>query len=423
MSGAIQGILGLLVFLAIAVVISEDRASINRRIVAYGVGIHLILAVVLYKVPFVRGFFDLIAAGVRELQVASIKGTSFIFGYLGGAPLPFEVDGPGDAYVMAFQTLPVILVVGALSAALWHWGVLRFFVRLAAHLVRRVFNVGGAVGVSSAANIFMGMVEAPLLIRPYLVGLSRGELFAVMSVGMATIAGTMMVLIGSVLEPTIPNAFTHILIASVVNVPIALTLARIIVPDVPMDDGETIALMTEYNGTMDALTQGTANAIKLLANVVAMVVVFVALIALANTILGKLTGSFGEPLQLETIFSWVLAPFAWLIGIEAGDVMSAGSLLGTKIVINEVVAYMQLVDVSQVTLSDRSMLLLTYAMCSFSNFGSLAIMIGGFGAMAPSRMSEIAQLGPRAMVAGFLAGSSTAAVMSVIFAVEALFKG
>lgn len=423
MSGAIQGILGILVFLAIAVAISENRSGIDKRIVAYGVAIHLVLAVILYKVPFVRGIFDLLAAGVRELQVASVKGTSFIFGYLGGAPLPFTVDGPGDAYVMAFQTLPVLLIVGALSAALWHWGVLRYAVRLAAHLVRRAFNVGGAVGVSSAANIFMGMVEAPLLIRPYLIGLSRGELLAVMSTGMATIAGTMMVLIGSVLEPRVANAFSHILIASVVNVPIALTLARIIVPDVPEDDGEAIALKTEYNGTMDALAQGTASAVKLLANVVAMVVVFVALIALANAILGKLTSGLGEPLQLETIFSWVLAPFAWLIGIESGDVKAAGSLLGTKIVINEIVAYLQLADASLVSLSERSMLLLTYAMCSFSNFGSLAIMIGGFSAMAPSRISEIAQLGPRAMVAGFLAGSSTAAVMSVIFAVESLLGG
>jgi CNT family concentrative nucleoside transporter len=416
----LQGTLGIIIFLAIAVALSENRSRIDWRNVAVGMSIHVGLALVLYKVPFVRGIFKLLASGVRELQEASITGTSFIFGYLGGGELPFEVTGPGDAYIMGFQTLPIILLVGALSAALWHWGVLRILVNGAAHLVRRAFQVGGAVGVASAANVFMGMVESPLLVRPYLVNMSRGELFAVMATGMATIAGTMMVLIGSVLEPRVQDAFSHVLIASVINVPAAITLARIMVPGALPNDGERIILGSEYHGSIDALAQGTANAIKLLANIIAMVIVFIALITLINSILSAATQWLSTPLRLEIIFSWILSPVAWLMGIEAADTAVAGSLLGTKVVINEIVAYLHLATMDPSAMSARSALILTYGLCSFSNFGSLAIMIGGLSAMAPKRMSDIAALGPRALVAGFLAGAITAAVMSLIFTIEAI---
>ncbi len=416
----LQGTLGIAVFLAIAVLLSEKRSQIDWRIVTNGMLIHVGLALVLYKVPFVRGFFKLLTVGVRELQEASIIGTSFIFGYLGGGELPFEVTGPGNPYIMGFQTLPVILLVGALSAVLWHWGILRHLVNGAAHLVRKAFQVGGAVGISSAANVIMGMIEAPLLVRPYLANMSRGELFAVMATGMATIAGTMMVLIGSILEPSVQDAFSHVLIASVINVPAAITLARIMVPDALPDDGERINLVSEYRGTIDALAQGTANAIKLLANIIAMVIVFMALIALINSILAAVTQSLSTPLRLETIFSWVLSPVAWLMGIESADTGVAGTLLGTKVVINEIVAYLQLASMDPSAMSERSALILTYGLCSFSNFGSLAIMIGGLSTMAPNRMSDIAALGPRALVAGFLAGAMTAAVMSLIFTIESI---
>jgi CNT family concentrative nucleoside transporter len=409
-----QGLLGIAVFVLVAWVVSENRRAIAWPVVATGLALQAVLALILTFVPPVKALFHLLASGVRALQAASHEGVVFVFGYLGGGELPFELSGDGSPYIVAFQVLPLILLVGALAALLWHWKVLMALVRAAAWAMERGFRVGGAVGVSAAANIIMGMVEAPLLIRPYIARLSRGELFAVMAGGMATIAGTMMVLIGSVLDSLIPNAFSHVLVASVINAPAALMLAKIIVPDESRAQPTTVVLSSDYRSALDAITQGTANAVKLLLNIIALLIVFIALIALVNSALGMLPMGDRGPLTLQQIMGAIMAPVAWLVGIPWAEAQTAGALFGTKVVANEFLAYLELVALPPDALTARSELILSYAFCSFSNFGSLAIMIGGLSAMAPERSAEIAGLGFRALLAGFLAGCLTACLIGLL---------
>jgi CNT family concentrative nucleoside transporter len=409
-----QGLVGIVTFLLIAWAVSENRQAIAWRIVATGLAIQVVLVLVLTFVPPVKAIFFLLADGVRALQSASHEGVIFVFGYLGGGDLPFALSGDGSPYIVAFQVLPLILLVGALAALLWHWKVLIVLIRGAAWAMERGFRVSGAVGVSAAANIIMGMVEAPLLIRPYISRLSRGELMAVMAGGMATIAGTMMVLIGSVLDGLIPNAFSHVLAASVINAPAALLLARIIVPEESGSEVTTVELRSDYASSLDAITQGTANAVKLLMNIIALLIVFIALIALVNSALGMLPMVSGEPVTVERIMGLVMAPVAWLVGIPWVEAQSAGALFGIKVVANEFLAYLELAALPEATLSARSELILSYAFCSFSNFGSLAIMIGGLSTMAPERSAEITSLSFRALLAGFLAGCMTACMIGLI---------
>jgi CNT family concentrative nucleoside transporter len=409
-----QGLVGIVTFLLIAWAVSENRQAIAWRIVATGLAIQVVLVLVLTFVPPVKAIFFLLADGVRALQSASHEGVIFVFGYLGGGDLPFALSGDGSPYIVAFQVLPLILLVGALAALLWHWKVLIVLIRGAAWAMERGFRVSGAVGVSAAANIIMGMVEAPLLIRPYISRLSRGELMAVMAGGMATIAGTMMVLIGSVLDGLIPNAFSHVLAASVINAPAALLLARIIVPEESGSEVTTVELRSDYASSLDAITQGTANAVKLLMNIIALLIVFIALIALVNSALGLLPAMHGEPVTVERILGLVMAPVAWLVGIPWAEAQSAGALFGIKVVANEFLAYLELAALPEAALSARSELILSYAFCSFSNFGSLAIMIGGLSTMAPERSVEITSLSFRALLAGFLAGCITACMIGLI---------
>jgi len=406
----LQGLLGITFFILIAWLVSEDRKSISWRIMATGLFIQVVLALLFLYVPLLKDFFQAIANGVQTIQAASLAGTSFVFGYLGGGELPFETNGIGSSFVFGIQSLPVILLVGALSAMLWHWRLLIYVVKGASWAVERAFKVGGAVGVSSAANIFMGMIEAPLLIKPYISKLTRSELFAVMVGGLSTIAGSTMIVIGAVIGDSIPNIFSHLLIASVINAPAAIAISKVMIPGETISSGNVI-LESEYSSTMDAATKGTSNAIGLLANVIAMLIVFVSLIALVNF---GISGVFGENVTLQSILGFILAPVAWLLGISWEDAQVAGSLLGTKVVVNELIAYMDLVALPEGTLSEHSKFIMTYALCSFSNFGSLAIMIGGLSSMASERTSEIAELGLKAILAGFIASSLTAIVVGIL---------
>ena len=410
----LQSLLGILVFLFIAWIVSENRPQIAWRTVIIGLLIQIALVLALTYVPALQTLFHILADGVRALQAASHDGVVFVFGYLGGGPLPFEVNGTGSPYIVAFQALPLILLIGAVSALLWHWKILIALVRAGAWVMEKSFRVGGAVGVSAAANIIMGMVEAPLLIRPYIARLSRGELFAVMAGGMATIAGTMMVVIGTVLDPLLSNAFSHVLMASVINAPAALLLARIMVPDPLGSEPTTVKLYSDYHSSLDAITKGTANAVKLLINIIALLIVFVALIALVDSALSLLPDGENGPIKLQTIMGFVMAPVAWLVGIPWAEAQTAGSLFGIKVAANEFLAYLELASLPEDSLSARSELILTYAFCSFSNFGALAIMLGGLSSMAPERSTEIAALGFRALLAGFLAGCMTACFVGLL---------
>ena len=408
-----QGCIGVVVFIGIAWLISEDRKVVSWRIIVVGLSVQLVLAGLLMNVPIIHAFLELMAKGVGLIQDATLQGTAFVFGYIGGGELPYKETGPGSSFIFGVQSLPVILMVGALSALLWYWRILTVIVKGAAFFVKKTFNVSGAVGISTVANVFMGMVEAPLLIKPYIPKLTRSELFVVMVGGLSTIAGSTMVLLGTVLEPIIPNAFSHLLVGSVINAPGAIMIAKTMVPGDKGLDDKPVDLDSPYRSALDALTTGTADGVKLLLNVIGMLIVFVSLIALANSLIALIPMN-GEALTLQEILGWFMAPFAWLMGIPWADASLAGSLLGTKVIVNELVAYIDMAAFSEGAISSRTQFIMTYALCSFSNFGSLAIMIGGLTTMAPDRSAEIVGLGLRCLFAAFITTCLTATLIGIV---------
>jgi CNT family concentrative nucleoside transporter len=421
MSYQLQSLFGLLVIPLIAWGLSEKRWAFAparlARILLGGLTLQLAIAGVMLNVPATRIAFDWAAAGVSGLQAASNAGMRLVFGFLAGGPTPFETVRPEHSFILAFQALPLILLISALAKLLYYWGVLQKVVQAIGWVLRRSLGVSGAVGTSAAANIFVGMVEAPLLVRPYLADMSRGGLFATMTVGMAGVAGTVLAIYASLLEPTLPGAAGHLIVASVITVPAALMLAALMVPDeTARDTGEPaeVVISDPPASSMDAVAQGTREGIELLANVAAMLIVAVALVALANQLLGLVTEPFGFTLTFERILGWLFAPLAWLAGVPWRECAVAGTLLGLKTVLNEFVAYVQLAGTSADALSPRSRLILTYALCGFANFGSLGIMIGGIAAMVPSRRGEVASLGAKALISGTLATLMTGAVVGLM---------
>lgn len=409
-----QSLLGLVTLMFLAWLLSEDRRRVDWRLLVTGLALQFAIALLLLKVPAFRGFFSTLNSLILGLDEATRVATAFVFGYLGGAPVPFETKSPGGEFILAFRALPLVLVVSALSSLLFYWRVLPLVVRGFAWLLHRTMHIGGALGLSAAANIFVGMVEAPLLVRPYLLTLSRSELFAMMTCGMAGIAGTVMVLYATLLGPVVPDALGHILTASIISAPAALLIARLMVPE----DRESLAgeasPVSTASGSIDAITQGTVEGLKLFLNIIAMLVVFIALVHLINQALGLAPAVGGEPLSLQRMLGWLLAPLAWLLGIPWQEAVAAGGLLGVKAVLNELLAYLQMAALPEGTLSERSRLILTYALCGFANPGSLGIMIGGLSAMVPERREEVVALGLRTILAGTLATCMTGAVIGVI---------
>ncbi len=406
---------GLVMLTVLAWLFSENRRSVPVRSVAVGLGLQLALGALLLKLPASKSVFLALNRAFLALEKATMEGTSFVFGYLGGGPSPFEVADPAAGFVLAFRALPLVLVMSALSALLFHWRVLPVVVRSFSWLLQRTLGIGGAVGVSAAANVFVGMVEAPLLVKPYLRDMTRGELFVVMSCGMATIAGTVLALYASILRGVIPDAVGHILTASLISAPAAIVVARLMVPDRPGEGTEGgLEHPSTYSSAVDAITKGTGEGIGLLLNIVAMLVVLVALVSLVNQGLGLLPEVGGEPLTLQRLLGLAMAPVVWLMGVPWAEAHTAGALMGTKTVLNELLAYLELGGLPEGALSPRSRLIMTYALCGFANFGSLGIMIGGMGAMAPERKGEIVNLGLRSIVAGTLATCMTGAVVGLL---------
>ncbi len=414
----LQAIPGLVCLIALAWAISEKRSALSLKAVAAGLALQFALALLLLKLPLFRELFVLLNSAVLALEQATRDGTSFVFGYLGGADLPFAETYPGGSFVLAFRVLPLVLVVSALSALLFHWRILPLMVRGFAWALRRSLGVGGALGLGTAANVFVGMVEAPLVIRPYLAAMSRGELFAVMTAGMSTIAGTVMVLYAGFLDGIVQDAMGHILTASLISAPAAITVARIMVPhsgpDPELAAEADISAPQPSCGAMDAVTRGTLDGLKLMLNIIAMLIVLVALVSLANQILGLLPSVAGAELTLQRLLGWLMAPLVWLLGIPWAEAQTAGMLMGTKTVLNELLAYLELAKLPQGALSEHSRLIMTYALCGFANFGSLGIMLGGLGAMVPERRAEIVGLGMKSIVAGTLATCMTGAVVGLI---------
>jgi CNT family concentrative nucleoside transporter len=411
---SVHSAFGIVIMLAMAWLLSERRQAVPWRLVGGGLLLAALMAAALLKIPPLAAALASLNAVVAVIEQAMLAGTGFVFGYLGGGAPPFAVSDAGSNFVLAFRALPLVLLVAALSALLFHWGILPRVVKSFAWLLQRTRGLGGAVGVSAAANVFVGMVEAPLVIGPYLARLSRGELFIVMNCGMATIAGTVLVLYASVLGPVVPGALGHLLVASFVATPVAIVVAAILVPPQLSDDARVNFARQDANAVA-ALTRGTLEGLQLLLAIVALLIVFVALVALVNALLGLLPDLLGAPLTLERLFGWLFSPLAWLIGIPWTEAPTAGVLLGKKTVLNEFIAYVELSRLPPSALSERSRLLLTYALCGFANFGSLGIMLGGLGALLPTeRRAELAELGTKSIFAGLLATCLTAAMVGVL---------
>ena len=410
----LQGSAGLVVFLLLAWLMGENRKQVSFKMVGVGIGAQVITGLILLKVPVFRQFFLVLNDGVMALAAATTAGTTFVFGYLGGAPLPFVETYPGAAFVLAFRALPLVLVISALSALLFHWRILPLVVKGFSWCLRKTMGLGGAEGLGVSANVFVGMVESPLFVRPYLEKMTRSELFTLMTAGMATIAGTVMVLYASILGDAIPGVMGHILTASIISVPAAVTVAKVMVPETGSPTGGQLVVANPDAGSMDAVTRGTLQGVELLINIVAMLIVLVALVHLVNTMLGVFPDMAGRPLTLQRVLGGVMAPIVWCMGVPWQEAPVAGGLMGVKTILNEFLAYLELSRLAPGTLSDRSMLIMTYAMCGFANPGSLGIMIGGMGTMAPGRRSEIVALGLRSVVAGTLATCMTGAVVGIL---------
>ncbi len=409
-----QSVLGVFAFAGIAWLFSENRRRVNLRLVLAGIGIQAALAALLIHLPLSRELFALLNRFVLALQEATAAGSTFVFGYLGGDELPFEANNIGSSFILAFQALPLVLVVSALSSLLFYWKVLPVVVRGFSWCLRRSLGVGGAEGLANSANVFVGMVEAPLFIRPYLPRLTRSELFSVMTCGMATVAGTVMALYATIIGKQVPDAMGHILIASLLSLPAAITVARIMVPQTgEATPGELVA-PDGVSSAMDAVTQGTLQGIQLLLNIIGMLIVLVALVSLVNLVLGLIPAVGGEPVSLQRLAGLLMAPVCWLMGVPWSEAVPAGALMGTKTILNELIAYIDMSHLPADRLSPRSLLIMTYAMCGFANPGSLGIMIGGLSTMAPDRRAEIVALGLRSILSGTLATCMTGSIIGII---------
>ena len=406
---------GLFALMALCWLFSEKRSSVRLRLVAAALCLQLGLALLLLKLPGSQDFFLALNSLALALEEATRAGTSLVFGYLGGGDLPFDETSPGAAYILAFRGLPIVLVVSALSALLFHWRIIPPIVRGFSLLLQKTLGIGGTLGVGAATNIFVGMIEAPLFIRPYLNQLTRSELFALMTCGMATIAGTMLVLYSVILQPVVQGALGQILTASIISAPAALLTAQLLVPETEEVTTGKVAPPDDYAGSMDAVTKGTARGVTLLLNITAMLVVLVALVALINQLLEFLPDVYDAPLTLQRTLGWAMAPVVWLIGIPWAEAPVAGALMGTKTVLNEFLAYLDMAHLPEGALSERSRMIMTYAMCGFANFGSLGIMIGGMGAMAPERRPEIVSLGLKSVLSGTVATLMTGAVVGIMY--------
>jgi CNT family concentrative nucleoside transporter len=409
----LQALIGILFLLSFAWLLSENRRGVPWRTVLIALGLQVGIAVLLIHVGWIRAALLSLNVVVEALDSAAGEGAAFVFGYLGGGEPPFEVTRESALQLFSVRLAAQILLFSVLTALGWYWGILPLVVRAIGGALRRTLGVGGAVGVSTAASIFVGPVEAALTVRPMLASMSRGELFVLLTATMSTVAGTVMVLYASILDPVLPGSLGHILAASVISAPAAILFGLIMVPaEAGTDSGSAVSV--HYDSTMDAVTRGTGDGIRLVANVLAMLVVFVALVALVNTVLGVAPEVGGESLTLQRLLGWLFAPVAWLIGIPWAEASTAGSLLGTKLVLNEFIAYLDLAALPADALSGRSVLILAYALCGFANLGSVGIIVGGLLAMVPERRPEILALAPRSLISGTLATLTTGAVVGLV---------
>ena len=410
-----RGLFGIVVLLALAWALSENRRGVRWRPVAGGIALQWALAALFFWAPPLRQAMLAIDRAAEGLSHATDAGTRFVFGYLAGPPYPFAEIRPGEGFVLAFQALPLVLTISALASLLFHWGVLQVVMRGFAWVLKHTLGVGGALALGAAVHVFVGMVEAPLLVRPWLAKMQRGEMFALMSCGMAGVAGTVMVIYASLLGPVMPDALGQIISAAIVSTPAAIAVAALMVPfDPGREDEARLVLPDPPHDWLDAILKGIAAGIPILVSIVAVLLVTIALVALLDALLGLLPAMGGAPLSLERLFAVPFRPVMWLIGLDGHEADVAAGLMASKTALNEFVAYLHLAALPVDTFTPRTRLMVTYALCGFANFGSVGIMVGGVSAMVPERREEIAVLGLRSLVSGTLATCLSGAVVGIL---------
>ena len=414
-----RGLLGIALMVLLAWVISEDRsARPTWRWIAGALALQAGLALLIVRVPFVWDAVTLANEAVAAIERATLDGSSYMFGYLGGAPLPFELAQGAEApVIIAFQILPLVIVFSALAALLWHWGALRWLVDGLSFLLRRTLRVSGVVGLSGGANMFLGVVESPLVVRAYFAQMSRADLFQVMVLAMATISGAILILYATTLSRTVPDAVGHMISASLISLPAALLIAKLMVPGAASAEGEEPDAGSQglkFESSIDAIIKGTMDGMQLFLAVIAVIIVVFALVSLADQLLALLPMVDGEPLSLKRAFGWLFSPLMWLIGVPWAEAQAAGSLMGTKAILNEYVAYLELAALPPSTFAPRSLLIVTYALCGVANLASIGLLVSTIGTLCPERRAEVAGLGVRSWIAGNMATAMTGAWIGVI---------
>ena len=413
----LQPALGLFALLILGGIFSENIRSIKLRYVVSGILLQFILVVLLTRVDLISSLFGVLSDGVMVLKAANDYGTGFVFGYLAdGAPnAPFDISNPGGTFIFAFGGLTLVILMSAVSAILWHLRVIPLIVNGLSILFKKPLNVGGPIGLGATANVFLGQVEAPLLIKPYLSAMTRHELLIIMTVGMSTIAGSVMVVYTTMLSPIYgAGLIGHFLSASLISVPAGIMYANMMIPsdiktEFPENKSDDL-----YSSTMDAITQGTKNGLDMFLNISAMLIVVMALVFLLNAILGLLPNFNDTPVYLELILGYIFVPLAWFMGIPWSESLMAGQLLGVKTALNEFVAYLYLSDTDTYALSDKSRLIMLYALCGFANFSSVGILLSGLSAMVPERRKDLISVSGKALWGALLASCLTGYMVGIL---------
>ena len=410
----LQSALGICAIIALAWAVSEDRRQFPWRVVIGTLLLQAVIALALLKIPMMRDGLFKVNGVVTALTTATKAGTGFIFGYLGGGAAPFDVTHPGNMINLAFGILPLVMVISALSAILWHWHILPVIVNGLAAILKRTLGLGGAVGLGAVATVFLGNIEGSLVVRPYLDRMTRTEIFILMTVGLSVIAGTVFVLYATILGPVLPGALAHLLVASMMSLPAGIGIARIMVPGLAETSITEAQGSVHYRSTMDAMAQGTENGLNVYLKIIAMLVVTTSLAALANVVLAQFPGFLGQPVTVERVLGWVFSPFVWLLGIPWSQAPVAGSLMGVKIVLTELIAYLDMGNLPKGALDARSTQIIIYAMCGFANFASVGISIAGMSTLIPARRDMVVQLALKALLAGMLASSLSGAMIGLL---------
>ena len=411
----LQSLLGLLVIVGACWALSENRRVFPWKLTLGAIAVQAALVLALFAIPGSQNVLAAVTGAVDGLNTATQRGTQFVFGYLAGGDQPYAVSNPPALFTFAFQVLPLILVISALSALLWHWKILKWITHGFGILFQRTMGLGGASALAVAANIFLGMIESPIVIRAYLDKLTRSELFLMMVVGLATVAGSTMVAYAAILGPVLPNAAGHVLVASIVSAPAGILLARIMIPETPGQGGAHAEYDSalKYDSAIDAIVKGTADGLMVVLNISAVLIVFVALVALVNVMLGGFW-LFDGPVTVERVLGWLFMPVAWLTGVEWSEAGKAGWLLGVKLTLTEFVAFIELGKVPAGDMSERTRMLMTYALCGFANIGSVGITVTGLSVLMPERREEVLGMVWKALFAGFLATLMTACVVGAL---------